>query len=81
MACRDCEFLRVLPDKDGKRRPRRERAYTCTVEVPLPKLPMSVISYFSFGWPPEKKYMSPDDGDGCVFYKQMSVTKGDRNGD
>ncbi len=67
-SCRTCIYLRVRPDKDGKRRIRADNSYPC--DAPLPtweslKLPASVqqaTSGWSNGlkWPPTTNWMEPD---------------------
>lgn len=65
MTCRYCKWLDVPPDKGGRRVPRKDKAYRCTVLIEQPALPLSVTRRTDFRWPPERYYMSPEDGEGC----------------
>jgi hypothetical protein len=71
MTCRNCTFLRVPPDKDGRRRPRKDKAYTCTIDAPVPVLPTSITKSYGFRWPPSRDYMTPDDGERCPCWVEF----------
>lgn len=63
--CRTCCHLAVTPDQSGKQVPRRHRVYPCEAPVPdiRATLPVSVRPFAL-----EKKWMEPDDGEGCPAY-------------
>lgn len=59
--CRNCKWLKVLPDRDGKVRVRKLETYQCVVPPPpLPALPAS-LRHVS----PQAYRMWPDEGAGC----------------
>jgi len=68
MTCRECKFLRVLPDADGKVRIRKTRAYSCTAKIEPLRLPKSVRLY----QPPTTGYMEPHQGEGCSYFVARS---------
>lgn len=82
--CRTCKHLKVNPDADGKRRPRKNFSYVCNAEVPdietitaILKLPKSVCLSFraTWGateWPPLRRRMEPDEGEGCLRWEKKS---------
>lgn len=72
MTCRTCKHLRIPLDNSGRRHPRKNVTYFCGFAVPLPtNLPASVTRYYSFHWPPAKKNMGPDEGEGCPSYEPL----------
>ena len=67
MSCRTCIYLEVMPDKTGRKIPRKGNVYACLYQIPNDhQLPMSAVRYYGFKWPPIKNRMTPDDGEGCV---------------
>jgi hypothetical protein len=68
MTCKKCRFLDVAPDALGRRKPRRDKMYRCTAPVEEPSLPQSVTKAYGYKWPPSRKFMGPDDGDGCPSF-------------
>lgn len=73
--CRVCKWLDVPPDKAGRITVRNGYSYKCTAPVPpltaIP-LPESVMSYFSFHWPPPRAYMSAGAGKECPTYERRT---------
>ena len=74
MTCRDCQYLCVPPDADGKRRVRTGNTYQCVAPygVPMPPLAKSITTYWAFDWATlerNRKSMSPNDGAGCPVFK------------
>ncbi len=66
MTCRTCKFLDAPADSRGRVIPRAAMAYRCLYQVPADHgLPHSVTGSYNFRWPPSKRSMSPDDGEGC----------------
>jgi hypothetical protein len=68
MSCRTCKWLRVAPDKAGRRIPRKDKCYFCEAPLPEPALPLSVTTYHGWRWPPPRNFMSPDDGEDCPVF-------------
>lgn len=70
MACRDCKYLDVPPDRDGKRRARKGSAYSCTapkLEVLPPGVPASALIEF---WRlNHRRSVAPDEGEGCNCFE------------
>ena len=65
MTCRTCKWLDVRPDKDGKRRVRKNNGYRCIVQVAAPKWPDSVTKAHGYYYSPARTFMSPDEGENC----------------
>ena len=68
MTCRTCKFLDVALDSAGRRMPRKDRLYQCTVPVLQPVLPACITVNPRFTWPPPRTCMEPDSGTGCPFW-------------
>lgn len=75
VSCRYCQHLAVPPDKAGRIIPRKGKSYQCTAPLPTPNLPAAVLQAFDFRWPPGRKYMSPDEGEGCATFEQRERAK------
>lgn len=71
MSCKNCIWLIVPPSKSGRRLPRKDGAYKCDVTIPEAILPASVRTHYGFMWPPAKRWMSADDGDGCQLFEPL----------
>ena len=73
MTCRNCKYLRVGADADGKRRPRKGNCYSCIVPDPgMPALPHSITTAYGFQWGwslSNRRCMEPDDGEGCPMWE------------
>lgn len=65
-----CRHLRVLPDKDGKVRVRKDRGYRCEVVVETPVLPASVMLSHDWKWPPRRTAVGPDECSRCPMFKR-----------
>ena len=74
MTCRNCRYLDVRPDKDGKRRTRKSNSYRCTAPMPKVKWPDSVTTYHGYHFPPHKTMMSPDQGEDCPTFKEPEAS-------
>jgi hypothetical protein len=71
VTCRTCKFLNVAPDSRGRIIPRANIGYRCLYEVSIEHgLPASVTGAYNFRWPPSKKSMVPNDGEGCPQHVQ-----------
>lgn len=68
MTCRHCDNLVVMPDKSGRRVPRKNYAYTCGAGFDEPKLPHCVTKAHGWRWPPSRTKMMPDSGEGCPMF-------------
>jgi hypothetical protein len=68
--CGTCKWLRVTPDKAGRRVVRKENSYLCLFEVKWPALPDSITRSYSFrlptGW-----YMCGDQGTECPTWEEF----------
>jgi hypothetical protein len=71
MSCKTCRWLDVAPSPSGRRVVRSDRVYACRVEVPVPVLPISVRKAYGFKWPPEKAFVSPDNGADCPLFQSI----------
>lgn len=69
MTCRTCKWLIVRPNRVGKRVPNKDKSYTCGYQPERPKLPSSIVGHYSFKWPPDRSYMTPNDGSDCQTYE------------
>ncbi len=67
--CGTCEFLAVPPDKDGKKRVRKNFGYPCVFDISDPTLPASVTDAQGWNWPPHRQYMTPERGENCVTWE------------
>ena len=67
MTCKNCKWLSVEPDKDGKVRIRKELMYICTVPIEMPKFPISITKEYDFKWPPRRTRVSPNDNNCPMF--------------
>jgi hypothetical protein len=70
--CGNCRFLRVAPDRSGRRVVRKANAYSCTFPLPeMPALPESLTR--AHGFRPYTKQgrssMTPDDGANCPTWE------------
>lgn len=72
MTCRTCKFLDVKPHSDGVVRPRYDYIYECIAPIPEPTLPPSITRYPGWSWPPNRMYMTPNDGEDCPLYQKRS---------
>lgn len=70
MTCRTCRYLDVKPDRSGRRVPRKNYAYRCTVPLPEVKWPASVTTYVGFR-EPHKTMMDLDEGEDCPLYEEL----------
>jgi len=68
MTCRDCVYLETDAPR-AKLRP--GAAYSCNFEPPLPPLPTSITTAFDFSWPPQGRWIGPDDGANCPCFKAI----------
>lgn len=68
MSCRTCKWLRVPPDKSGRRIPRKDKCYLCEAPLPEPVLPVSITGAYDWKWPPSRRFMQPADGEGCPLF-------------
>ena len=75
--CKTCAHLKVAPDAAGRTVVRRGNVYSCTVPIPQPPLPACVTGAFTFKWPPNRRFMTRDDGKGCPLWAPR-VTGGAR---
>ena len=71
MTCGKCRHLSVPLDKAGRRVPRKQNAYRCEVEFPMPEVPACVSKSHDWRWPPYRSWMSPSDGVGCQFFRSL----------
>ena len=62
--CKDCRFMRVPPDKDGKRRVRKSETYICEASFELPPLPTCVEVKIT------RTRVWSGAGDGCAFFQK-----------
>jgi hypothetical protein len=70
-SCRSCRFLRVAPNKAGKRVPRAGNSYCCMYEPQRPLLPDAMTATYGFKWPPTKTFMEPHQGTSCPCYAEI----------
>lgn len=71
--CGTCRFLRVDPDKAGRRVVRKDRAYRCQFEIAWPPLPVSVTRAYGFRLPnPQHQGMFGDMGDDCPTWEAIN---------
>jgi hypothetical protein len=75
--CKTCAHLKVAPDAAGRIVVRRGNVYACTVPAPQPLLPACITDSYAFRWPPIRKHMRGDDGEGCPSWEPR-VTGGAR---
>lgn len=71
MSCRDCRFLKVFPDRDGKRRVRAREGYVCCAPIPDPLgLPDSITTSAFFHWftSRDAAWMRADQGSECPAF-------------
>ena len=40
----------------------------CTIEIPMPTLPISVTKAYGFNWPPSKSYVGKEDCAECPLF-------------
>ena len=71
--CGNCQFLKVWPDRSGRRVVRKANAYPCTAPVPkMPKLADSITR--ASGYTPFERMtrncMEPTDGQNCAVWVQ-----------
>lgn len=71
MTCRSCIWLKVAPDKAGRRAPRKDKSYLCEAPVPDVVMPLSITRRYDWRWPPSRNYMAPDEGAGCPTFKSI----------
>lgn len=74
MTCHNCKYLDVRPDKDGKRRVRRNKTYRCLAPLPELKLPASVTSASGYREGFSKTMMAPDDGGACPTFRSPEAS-------
>lgn len=70
MTCRTCENLVVDRTKETVR---KGKVYACGFAPPFPLLPDSMTSEYNFKWPPNRRWMEPDDGAQCPCYRPRGM--------
>lgn len=70
--CKTCRFLAVHPDARGRIVVRARNAYECRAIVPLPPLPDSVTGAYGFQLPPNRRYMTGDNGTLCPTWEERA---------
>ena len=66
MTCRNCKYLVVPPDSDGKRRIRKARVYRCAAPDPtVLHIPNSISISCDYKRLFSRRFMEPDEGVGC----------------
>lgn len=68
--CGTCKWLRVAPDKTGRRVVLDTNVYLCTFEPVWPPLPDSITSRFWLKFP-TAGYMRPDQGAQCPMWEEF----------
>ena len=70
-SCKTCRYLRVKPDKLGRRMVRKTEVYPCDAPLPTPKLPDSIKQTWQFKWPPARRSMRGVDGSECETWEAL----------
>lgn len=73
-SCKTCRFLNVPPDAAGRIVVRKDEAYQCMAVVPVPLLPDSVTTAYTFRWPLPRSYMTGEQGTLCPTWDQRLPT-------
>lgn len=67
--CKTCKWYGVLPDASGRIVVRKGAVWPCAAPEPeQPRLPSSVTKLHWWKWPPERSYMSGNEGTDCPTY-------------
>lgn len=66
--CGTCKWLRVAPDKAGRRIPRKGKSYLCEFQVEWPLLPVSIRA-FAIAKLPTPGFVESDDGILCPVWE------------
>lgn len=75
MACEQCCWLDVPPDRSGRRVVRKGYGYECQAPVPEVKLPASITIRHGFQWPPRRSHMTRGEGKGCPSFERKAPLK------
>ncbi len=74
--CRNCAYMRVVPNAKGQIRPRKGERYLCIAPIPNIKdlyLPSSITEAYDFRWPPARTRVDPEDGENCPMWTLREV--------
>ncbi len=75
MACKNCYYLHVPPDKSGHRKVRSKWAYEC--HCPIPQitmlLPDCITTYPYFQAVPPRRRMEGSDGGKCPKFRKRET--------
>ena len=72
-SCKTCKYLRVKPDKLGRRVVRKNESYLCDAPLPTLKIPDSIRLSWQFKWPPDRRYMQGVEGNECDTWEALEV--------
>lgn len=73
MSCKTCKWLKVEPNKGGKRVVRKDKAYQCGVPIERPHFPTSVLRVYNFTWPPHKTWLTAEMRDEvCLLWEERT---------
>ena len=72
--CGTCRWLRVEPDKNGRRVVRRDKIYRCLFEPAWPPLPAAITKSYGFRLPVAiVQGMCGDEGKDCPTWEALNV--------